>query len=107
MSPLGPTVYAASIEVSTLGVSRGEAAQFKATFEAARDRLAAEVPRLAIHVPPVDRVSYPNHGYASSISKVSARGCAIEHPGKVFANRTVRLAYAACLAEAIAAAPWD
>lgn len=98
--------YAGSIEVSTLGVSRGDAAQFKAAFEAARDRLAREVPRLAIHVSPVDRVVYPNYERASSISKIGASGCAIEHPGQVVAHRAWRLAYADCLAEAIAAAPW-
>jgi len=99
-------LYAGSIEVSTLGVSRSDAAQFKAAFEAARDRLARDVPRLAIHVSPVDQVAFPNYGRASSISKIGACGCAIEHPGTIIANRAWRAAYAACLAEAIAAAPW-
>lgn len=98
--------YANSIEVSTLGVSRSEAARLKEAFETARERLPREVPRLALHVSPVDTVTYPNYGAASSISKLSERGCAIEHPGRVFSNPAWRRAYAACLAEAIQAAPW-
>ncbi len=96
-----------SIEVSTLGFFRGDAANLKIAFETARDRLAPDVPRLAIHVSPLDKVTYPNYGAASSISKVSERGCAIENPGRVFANRAWRLAYAGCLADAIKAAQWD
>lgn len=98
--------YAGSIEVSTLGVSRADAARFKAAFEAARDRLAPGVPRLAIHVWPLDPVVYPNYSYASSISKFSASGCAIEHPVRIVGNRDWRLAYAECLGEVIAAVPW-
>jgi len=96
-----------SIEVSTIGFFRGDAANLKTAFETARDHLAPEVPRLAIHVSPLDKVTYPNYGHASSISKLSERGCAIENPGRVFANRTWRLAYAGCLADAIKAAQWD
>jgi hypothetical protein len=95
-----------SIEVSTLGLSRGDAKRLKAAFEAARDRLAPDVPRLAIHVSPLDKVTYPNYGFASSISKLSERGCAIEHPGHVVANRAWRIAYGACLAGAIKEAQW-
>jgi hypothetical protein len=98
--------YADSIEVSTLGVSQDEAARLKYAFETARDRLAKDVPRLAIHVSPVDKVSYPNYGAASAISKLSHKGCAIETPGHVFSNRAWRQAYAACLADAILAAQW-
>jgi len=96
-----------SIEVSTLGFLRGDAERLKAAFETARERLAPDVPRLAIHVSPLDKVTYPNYVAASSISKVSERGCAIESPGRVLANRAWRLAYAACLADAIQAAPWS
>ena len=95
-----------SIEVSTLGVSRGEAARLKAAFEAARDRLARDVPQLAIHVSPLDKVTYPNYRNASSISELSERGCAIESPGHVLANRAWRLAVGACLADAIKEAQW-
>jgi len=98
--------FAGSVEVSTLGLGRDDAARLKAAFEAARDRLAADVPRLVMHVSPLDKVSYPNYGAASTISKLSRRGCAIEGPGRVLANRTWRLAYAGCLGEAIAVANW-
>ncbi|HTT13915.1 MAG TPA: hypothetical protein VMG60_23865 [Burkholderiaceae bacterium] len=98
--------YAGSIEVSTLGVTRGEAARFKAAFEAARDQLARDMPRVAVHVSPIDRVTYPNYRAASSISGLSQKGCAIEHPGHVYANRAWRHAYADCLAEAIGTAHW-
>ena len=95
-----------SIEVSTLGLRRSDAERFKAAFESARDRLAPDTPRLAIHISPLDRVPYPNYRAASSISTLSERGCAIEHPGQVVANRAWRLAYAACLADAIKEAKW-
>ena len=99
--------FAGSIEVSTLGVRRHHAARLKAAFEAACDRLAPDVPRLVMHVSPIDKVTYPDYGAASTISKLSQRGCAIEGPGRVFANRPWRLAYAACLAAAISAARWE
>jgi hypothetical protein len=98
--------YAGSVEVSTLGVTRGEAARFKAAFEAARDRLSPDIPRAAVHVSPIDRVAYPNYRAASSISRFAQKGCAIEHPGHVYANRVWRRAYADCLAEAIGTAQW-
>jgi hypothetical protein len=98
--------YAGSIEVSTVGVWRGEAVKLKEAFEAARDRLPPDIPRLAIHVSPVDKVAYPNYKAASSISRLSAKGCAIEHPAAVISKRPYRLAYAACLAEAIKTADW-
>ena len=98
--------YADSIEVSTRGVERGEAQRFKAAFEAARERLAANVPRLAVHVSPLDQVSYPNYGNASTISLLADKGCAIEHPRRIAVNRAWRHAYAECLAEAIREAPW-
>ena len=100
------TRYVDSVEVSTRGVWRGEAEKLKEAFEAVRDRLAPGLPRLSIHVSPVDKVTFPNYGAASSISKLSAKGCAIENPGRVFGNRAWRLAYAACLADAIKAAQW-
>jgi hypothetical protein len=99
-------LLAGSIEVSTLGLSRGDAKRLKAAFEAARERLAPDVPRLAIHVSPLDKVMYPNYGAASSISKLSERGCAIESPGHVLGNRAWRLAYGACLADSIKEAQW-
>ena len=98
--------YAGSIEVSTLGIFRGDAAKLKTAFEAARDRLAVDIPRLAIHVSPLDKVTYPNYAVASSISKLSERGCAIECPGRVLEKRAWRSAYAMCLADAIVAAQW-
>jgi hypothetical protein len=97
---------AQSIEVSTIGISRGDAARFKAAFEAARERLPQDVPRLAVHVSPLDKVTYPDYRAASSISKLSDRGCAIENPGQVFANRAWRSAYAKCLANAVETAQW-
>ena len=99
-------LYADSIEVSTRGVERGEAQRFKAAFEKARDRLTADVPRLAVHVSPLDSVSYPNYGNASTISRLADKGCAIEHPGRIVVNRAWRRAYAECLAEAIREARW-
>jgi len=99
--------YTGSVEVSTVGVTRDEAAHFKAAFEVARDRLAADIPRLAVHVSPIDRVTFPNYRAASSISGLSQKGCAIEHPGHVYGNRAWRRAYARCLAEAIEASHWS
>ena len=97
---------AQSIEISTTGMSRDDAARLKAAFEAARERLPADVPRLVLHVSPLDKVTYPDYRAASSISKLSARGCAIEYPGQVFANRAWRSAYAKCLADAVEMAKW-
>jgi len=99
--------FADSIEVSTLGILPGDARALKAAFERARERLDPDVPRLAIHVSPLDKVTFPNYRHASSVSAFSARGCAIEHPGRVLARHEWRLAYARCWAEAIEAAPWD
>lgn len=99
-------MYVDSIEVSTLGISRDEAVRLRSAFEQARDRLADSVPRLAMHIEPIDHVTYPNYRYASTISKLSGKGCAIEHPGRVFGNRAWRVAYAECLAGAIRAASW-
>jgi hypothetical protein len=98
--------HAGSIEVSTLGVTRGEAARFKAAFEAARDRLLPDVPRVAVHVSPIDRVTYLNYHAASSISALSRKGCATDQPGHLYSNQAWRHAYAECLAEAIGTARW-
>jgi hypothetical protein len=98
--------YVRSIEVSTLGVDRSEAARFKDAFTSAIERLPSEAPKLAVHVSPIDRVSYPKYGYASTIAKFSKRGCVIEHPGAA-TDRAWRIAYAGCLADAIEAARWD
>jgi hypothetical protein len=97
---------AGSIEVSTLGVSYGEAVRFREAFLAARDRLAPDVPRMNVHVSPYDKVPFPNYANATSISKLSAKGCAIEHPGRIFDRQPWRVAYANCLADAISAAEW-
>jgi len=97
---------AGSIEVSTLGVSYGEAVRFREAFLAARDRLAPDVPRMNVHVSPYDKVPFPNYANASSISRLSARGCAIEHPGRIFDHQPWRVAYANCLADAISTAQW-
>jgi hypothetical protein len=56
-----------------------------------------------MHVSPVDKVTFPNYANASSISKLSAKGCAIEHPGRIFDHQPWRVAYANCLADAIGA----
>jgi hypothetical protein len=101
------TQLAESVQVSTAGVSYGEAKALKAAFEKARERLAADVPRLAIHVSPVDKVTFPNYRNTTSVSAFSERGCAIEHPAHVLETREWRLAYAACWAAAIESAPWD
>lgn len=98
--------YVGSIEISTLGVARAEAARFKDAFISAIERLPTDAPRLAVHVSPIDRVSYPNYGYASSIARISKKGCVLEHPVAA-TDRAWRLAYARCLAEAIEAARWD
>jgi hypothetical protein len=95
-----------SIEVSTLGVSYGEAVRFREAFLAARDRLAPDVPRMNLHISPYDKVGFPNYEHASSISKFSAKGCAIEHPGRIYDHQPWRVAYANCLADAIVAAEW-
>jgi len=99
--------YAGSIEVSTQGISRGEAVRFKDAFAAAIGRLRSDAPRLAVHVSPIDRVTYPNYGNATSIAKLSKKGCAIEHPAAALTNRAWRLAYAGCLVAAIESARWD
>jgi hypothetical protein len=97
---------AGSIEVSTLGVSYSEAVRFREAFLAARDRLAPDVPRMNVHVSPYDKVGFPNYAHASSISRLSEKGCAIEHPGHIYDHRPWRVAYANCLADAISAAGW-
>ena len=98
--------YVGSIEVSTLGVSRREASRFKDAFLSAIGRLPGDAPRLEVHVSPIDHVTYPSYGYASSIARISRKGCAIEHPVAA-THRTWRLAFAGCLVEAIEAARWD
>jgi len=97
---------AGSVEVSTQGLWRGEAQRFKDALAAARDRLDPQIPRLEVHVSPIDKVGFPNYMNASSISRLSAKGCAMEWPGHVFSQPAWRTAYAQCLAEAIRAAPW-
>jgi len=97
---------AGSIEVSTLGVSRAEAARLKSAFEAACRHLPPDVPPLVMHVSPVDKVPYPNYRNASSISDFSDKGCAIESPGHVVGNKAWRAAVGACLADAIKEAAW-
>lgn len=98
--------YADSIQVSTLGISRGDAQRLKEAFMAACDRLDADVPRLVMHVSPLDKISYPNYAHASAVSAFSVKGCAIEHPGRVFDRRPWRVAYATGLADAISEAKW-
>lgn len=98
--------FADSIEVSTAGVSRREADRLKDAFAVARTELPADVPHLSLHVSPIDKVGFPNYLRASSISQFSAKGCAIEHPSRVYDRRPWRVAYAQCLAQAIIAAEW-
>jgi hypothetical protein len=98
--------YVGSIEVSTVGVSRSEASRFKDAFLSAIGRLPSDAPRLTVHVSPIDLVTYPNYGDASSIATISRKGCAIEHPVAA-THRTWRSLFAGCLVEAIEAARWD
>jgi hypothetical protein len=94
-----------SVEVSTLGVSRDEAQRLKMAFFASIEKLDLEIPRLEIHVAPIDRVTY-SYEHASSLARVSAKGCVIESPGHVFEHQPWRRAYARDLAEAIVVAAW-
>jgi hypothetical protein len=91
-----------SIEVSTLGVSRDEALHLKQAFGVSVDTLDPGIPRLAMHVEPVDRVTY-SYERSSSLARVAAKGCLIESPGRVFQHSPWRRAYAGHLAAAIAA----
>ncbi|HTP61749.1 MAG TPA: hypothetical protein VMJ14_06680 [Burkholderiales bacterium] len=99
--------YTDSIQVSTRGISRGEAERLKEAFTAALERLDADVPRLVMHISPLDRVTFPNYAHASAVSAISVKGCAIEHPGHVFDRPPWRAAYAAVLADAISEAKWS
>ncbi|HSB99687.1 MAG TPA: hypothetical protein VLE45_07210, partial [Burkholderiaceae bacterium] len=92
--------YVGSIEVSTLGISRSEASRFKDAYLSAIGRLPGDAPRLAVRVSPIDPVTYPNYSAASSIARISQKGCAIEHPVAA-THRTWRFAFAGCLIEAI------
>jgi hypothetical protein len=95
-----------SVEVSTAGISRREATRLKEAFVAACEGLDNDIPRLKIHVSPADTVTFPVYVNASSISRISAKGCAIEYPGSVNDKRPWRIAHARCLADAIIAAAW-
>src|SRR5437764_1498809 len=68
--------------------------------------VAPGAPRIALPVWRLGEVDYPNDAAAWSSSRLSERGCAIEGPGHVLENRASRLAYAACLADAIKEARW-
>jgi hypothetical protein len=94
--------FVGSIEVSTLGVSRNEALRLKDAFGASIDKLDPEIPRLVMHVEPVDRVTY-SYERSSSLARVAAKGCLIESPGHVFQRSPWRRAYAEHLAGAITA----
>jgi hypothetical protein len=97
--------FASSVEVSTLGVSRDEALRLKKAFVASVEKLDPEIPHLAMHVSPLDQVTY-SYDHASSLARISSRGCVIESPGRVFERSSWRRAYAGLLAEAIIAAGW-
>jgi hypothetical protein len=94
-----------SVEVSTLGVSRDEAQRLKMAFVASIEKLDPQIPRLEIHVAPIDRVTY-SYEHASSLARVSAKGCVIESPGRVFERSPWRRVYAKHLAESIVVAAW-
>ena len=96
-----------TIAVSTQGLWISEAKRFRNAFDAAVERLDPQVPRLAMRISPLDKVTYPVYVRASSIARLSAKGCAIESPGRVLERRPWRIAYAQCLAEAIGAAGWS
>jgi hypothetical protein len=98
--------YENSIQVSTQGVRAEEAKRFRAALLARIDHLAPEIPRLAVHVSPLDRVTFPNYANTTSVSRFSRKGCAIEHPARVYGHRELCAAYANCLAEAIEADGW-
>ena len=97
--------YASSVEVSTLGVSRDEALRLKNAFVASLEKLDPEIPRLEMHVAPLDRVTY-SYEHASSVARLSSKGCLIENAGRVFERSPWRRAYARLLAEAIVVAAW-
>ena len=97
--------YVNSVEVSTLGVSRDEALRLKNAFTASLGKLDPEIPRLDMHVAPLDRVTY-SYEHASSLARISSKGCLIESPGRVFERSPWRRAYARLLAEAIIVAAW-
>jgi len=69
------------------------------------EKLDPEIPHLAMHVAPVDRVTY-SYQRASSLARISFKGCVIESPGRVFERSPWRRAYAGLLTEAIVAAGW-
>jgi hypothetical protein len=92
---------AGALEVSTLGVSRDEAARFKEGFLATRDRsLPATAPRFGIVAAPLDRTRF-DYRAASSISDLSQRGFLIEHPSVLMRDRAWRPRYAEILADVI------
>jgi hypothetical protein len=97
--------FVGSVEVSTLSVSREEALRLKNAFLAKVEKLDGEIPRLEMHVGPVDRVTY-NYEHSSSLARVAARGCVIENSGRIFERSPWRRVYARLLAEAIIAAAW-
>jgi hypothetical protein len=97
--------FVGSVEVSTRGVSREEALRLKNGFLAGVEKLDDGIPRVEMHVAPVDRVTY-NFEHSSSLARVAARGCVIEHPGRVFERSPWRRVYAKVLAEAIVVAAW-
>ncbi len=97
--------FVSSVEVSTLGVSRDEALRLKSAFHASVEKLDSEIPHLDMHAAPVDRVTY-SYEHASSIARISSKGCVIESPGRIFERVPWRRTYARLLAEAIVVAAW-
>ena len=96
-----------TVAVSTQGVWNSEAKRLRDAFAAAVDRLDSQIPRLTMRISPLDKVTYPLYARASTVSRFSAKGCAIESPGRVLERGPWRTAYAQCLAEAIRAAAWS
>lgn len=97
--------FVSSVEVSTLGVSRDEALRLKNAFVAAVGKLDSEIPHLDMHVAPVERVTY-SYEHASSVARISSKGCVIESPGRVFERSPWRRVYARLLADAMIVAAW-
>ena len=97
--------FVGSVEVSTLGVSRDEALRLKNAFVAAVGKRDSDIPHLDMHVAPVERVTY-SYEHASSVARISSKGCVIENPGRIFEQSSWRRVYARVLAESMIVAAW-
>jgi hypothetical protein len=89
-----------ALVVSTLGVALEEVRRFKEGFLSRCTQLPTET-RFGMKIAPLDRV-WLNYRAASSISRLSERGFAIEHPARLMSESRWRQRYADILAEVIA-----